>query len=109
MTHLTPELSALVAAARFLPPVRVRQVTDYAEFLGRKYPGTLPAVPAPLPTTPTPGSSAADDDDDAVVDLGVMSAGKDRLDLSGVFSRDDRLDLSGVYSNTGMHSAIGLV
>jgi hypothetical protein len=35
-TALTPELDALVSVARTLPPELVRQVADFAEFLGRK-------------------------------------------------------------------------
>ena len=40
---LTPELTALVGAARGLPPELVRQVTDFAEFLGKKH-AAPPAV-----------------------------------------------------------------
>jgi hypothetical protein len=42
MTVLTPELDALVNAARSLPPELVRQVADFAEFLGQKH--LAPAV-----------------------------------------------------------------
>jgi aminoglycoside phosphotransferase (APT) family kinase protein len=41
-TTLTPELDALVSAARTLPPELVRQVADFAEFLGKKH--SAPAV-----------------------------------------------------------------
>ena len=40
---LTPELNALMGAARSLPPELVRQVTDFAEFLGKKH-AAPPAV-----------------------------------------------------------------
>ena len=36
-TTLTPELDALVSVARTLPPELVRQVADFAEFLGKKH------------------------------------------------------------------------
>lgn len=38
VTELTPELTALVNAARALPTELVRQVADFAEFLGKKHP-----------------------------------------------------------------------
>ena len=34
---LSPELDALVNVARALPPELVRQVADFAEFLGKKH------------------------------------------------------------------------
>ena len=34
---LTPEIDALVSAARALPPALVRQVAEFAEFLGKKH------------------------------------------------------------------------
>lgn len=105
MIHLTPELSTLVAVARNLPSERVREVTDFAEFLVRRYPNSAPLSQSPPPVV----AQVQTEEDDDVVDLGVMDVGKERLDLSGVFSRHDRLDLSGVYSNVGMHSAIGMV
>ena len=36
VAELTPELSNLVNAARLLPSELVRQVTDFAEFLGKR-------------------------------------------------------------------------
>ena len=39
-TELTPELSALVNAARSLPPELVRRLTDYVEGLAKR--ATLP-------------------------------------------------------------------
>ena len=36
-TELTPELTTLVGVARRLPPELVRQVAEFAEFLGKKH------------------------------------------------------------------------
>jgi hypothetical protein len=89
MSELTPELNALVTAARVLAPEHVRQVTDFAEFLGTRY-----AVP------------------DAA-DMETVSE-DDEVDLSGSPSSSDLTgnnwaDLSGVFRDFGGHSAIGLV
>jgi hypothetical protein len=89
----TPELDALMTAARALPRELVRQVADFAEFLGAKY------------AAPT-SSSADPDDDDAVVDLG---GGGGLGGGYGGYGLDDWADLSGVYHDFGGHSAIGLV
>ncbi|MCE9564761.1 MAG: hypothetical protein K8U57_22230 [Planctomycetes bacterium] len=37
VAELTPELNALVSVVRMLPPELVRQVADFAEFLGKKH------------------------------------------------------------------------
>ena len=90
MSELPPELDALLTAARVLAPEHVREVTDFAEFLGARY-----AVPV-----------AADmetvSDDDAVVDLSGSPSSSD-------LPRPDWADLSGVFRDFGGHSAIGLV
>jgi hypothetical protein len=90
-SELTPELKALVTAARELPHELVRQVTDFAEFLDAKY--------------SVPMASAVDEE--TVHD-------EDEVDLSGggrssVSNPDDWADLSGVFRNFDGHSAIGLV
>lgn len=36
-TALTPELSTLINAARVLPPELIRQVAEFAQFLGTKH------------------------------------------------------------------------
>ena len=90
-SDLTPELNALVTAARELPRELIRQVTDFAEFLGAKY--------------SIPMASAVDEE--TVHD-------EDEVDLSGrgtssVSNPDDWADLSGVFRDFDGHSAIGLV
>jgi len=69
VTDLTPELDALVGVARTLSRDSVRQVTDFAEFLGVKY--------------HTAATINISDEDDAVVDLGRFPSYEDRSDLSG--------------------------
>jgi len=88
-SDLTPELNALLAAARVLAPDQVRQVTDFAEFLGARY-----AVPV-------------------ATDMETVND-EDEVDLSGrgdssVHNPDDWADLSGVFRDFDGHSAIGLV
>ena len=90
MSELTPELDALLTAARVLAAEHVRQVTDFAEFLGAKY-----AVPV-------------------AADMETVSDADDEVDLSGSPSSSDLTgnnwaDLSGVFRDFGGHSAIGLV
>jgi hypothetical protein len=89
ITDLTPELSALVTAARGLSSEHLRQLTDFAEFLGAKY-----ALPVAAEVAP------ADDDD--VVDLSGRDDGDD-------VEVRNWADLSGVFRDLGSHSAIGLV
>ena len=89
MSDLTPELNALLTAARVLPPEHVRQVTDFAEFLGEKY-----AVPVA-----TDMETVSDEDE---VDLSGRDTRSD-------FNVDDWADLSGVFRDFGGRSAIGLV
>lgn len=89
----SPELRTLIATARGLSQVQIRQVADFAEFLAQKY--QQPAGDEPeLPTA----SETDDDDDDDEVDLGGRTSSEDAVDLSGV--------LDGA---AGPHSSIGLV
>ena len=91
MSELTPELNSLVTAARGLSPEHVRQVTDFAEFLGAKY-----AVPV---ASNAEMETVSDDDE---VDLGGTPSSSD---LTG----HNWADLSGVFRDFDGHSAIGLV
>ena len=84
MTDLTPELTALVSVARFLPPELVRQIADFAEFLSAKH------MKAEAITT---GS---------IVD-------EDTVDLGGSVFKDDWCDLSTVFLKASTHSAIVLI
>ena len=89
MSDLTPDLNTLVNAARALAPEHVRQLADFAEFLGAKY---VVPVAADMETV----------SDDAVVDLSGSPSSSD-------LPRPDWADLSGVFRDYGGHSAIGLV
>ena len=90
MSDLTPDLNTLVTAARALAPEHVRQLADFAEFLGAKY---VVPVAADMETV---------SDDDAVVDLSGSPSSSD-------LPRPNWADLSGVFRDFGGHSAIGLV
>ncbi|MBA4064797.1 MAG: aldehyde dehydrogenase [Isosphaera sp.] len=87
----TPELWALVTTARVLPTDLVRQVADFAEFVGTRH-GKPPAArpPAKLVAPPPP----VDDDE---------------VDLGSVPMAEEVVDLSGVYYGTGSMSSIGLI
>jgi hypothetical protein len=85
MTDLTPELNALMSVVRFLPPDLVRQIADFAEFLGEKH--------AKAEASKT--GSAVDDD---------------TVDLGGSVFKNDWSDLSTVFLiKASTHSAIGLI
>jgi len=91
INDLTPELTALVAAARDLSAELVRQVTDFAEFVGRKYAEDHLKLADEWP------------EDDDTVDLGGTPDRDDALETSGV------IDLSGILLRGQPHSAIGIV
>jgi hypothetical protein len=82
-TDMTPELKELVTAARELPPDLIRQVADFAEFIGSKH-----------------FKFAFEE---------VMDVDDDEVDLGGGIDKKDWSDLSGVLLDGGGHSAIGLV
>jgi aldehyde dehydrogenase (NAD+) len=90
----TPELWSLVTTARVLPTDLVRQVADFAEFVGTKHakpPAARP--PAGKLVAPPPPAAAADDE----------------VDLGSVPMAEEVVDLSGVYYGTGSMSSIGLI
>ena len=89
ISELSPELTALVTAARDLSRELVQEVTDFAEFLSAKY--AMP-VAAEMETI----------NDDEEVDLGGSPSSTELAD-------QEWSDLSGILRDFGGHSAIGLV
>jgi hypothetical protein len=118
-SDLTPDLSALLNAARNLSSELVRQLRDFADFLGARYATAAVRQPqeewssgSPEPVTALVSVRGDSADDDDSVDLGALPPDEDVLNLSGILDGDTRTsaDLSRVYGlDSGMHSAIGIV
>ncbi len=85
-----PGMKNLMDAARVLSPGALRQLTDFAEFLAKKY-------AKPVPGDVGDAETLSDDDEEDVVDLGAAA------------EPDGVVDLSGVFNSLGEHSSIGMV
>lgn len=111
-SDLTPDLSALLASARPLSSELVRQLRDFADFLGARH-AAPPAVTQARADWDDEEPAAIGVVDDDTVDLGgsALSPDEDVLNLSGILSGDSRtgVDLTRVYVELSSHSAIGIV